>query len=163
MRLFARLQRLQLRRKGRAASRSENFMLRKAGHVQYGDAAGEGFLRQPHKPERLRSCEPIGPGRGAPVDLDFDVGEELRRILHLVDHDRRRVHLQEHGRVAPGKAALRQIVKGHVFAVFRHQPTQNGRLSNLPRAGDQYAGILPRKRDDLLLNVSFDIGHGGPP
>ena len=69
-------------------------------------SSGQGFLCQLHQAIRLRTGQPVGAGGSAVIYGDLDIRKQLRCILNLIDENRRRMQLQEHGRIGFGKPAL---------------------------------------------------------
>ena len=120
-------------------------MLGQAGHMQKGGPSRQGLLRKLHHPKRLRTGQPERSGGSAVINGNFNIGEELGRILHLVNEHRQIVHLQKEGGICLGQLALLHIIQRHIISLRRHQPAEHRRLSHLARAGDQDTGIFLRK------------------
>lgn len=135
------------------------FVLRKRCHVKYGDPASEGFLRKLHQSERLRAGQPESTGLCTVIYGDFDIGEQLRRILHLVNEYRQTVRLHEHRRVSPGKSALLEVVKGDILTVVSHKLLQYRGLADLSGSRYQYAGIFPGQGKYPALDITLDVIH----
>ena len=116
-----------------------------------------------HQPEHLGAGEPEVPLAVGAVHTHFDVRQQLRGILDLVDQHRRRIALHEQGGVLLGKIAHIRIVQRHILPVRPHQLLQQRGLSNLPGACHQqdreHLGQLPHGRlcgsCDIHVGASF--------
>lgn len=89
--------------------------------MQNGNTTCKGLLSRFHKLERLGDSEPIGTRCSTLVDLHFDVGEQFWCILHLVDHNRRRVNLQEHSGITFCKSTFLQIIQCYILSISVHK------------------------------------------
>ena len=100
------------------------------------------FLGQLHHPKGLGAGQPEGSRRGAVVNGNLDIREQLRSVLHLVDEKGQVVELQKQGGVLLGKPALLQVVQGNVIPVRGHQLPQHGGFAHLPGAGNEQTWVL---------------------
>lgn len=92
-------------------------MLGQAGHMQKGGPSRQGLLRKLHHPKRLRTGQPERSGGSAVINGNFNIGEELGRILHLVNEHRQIVHLQKEGGICLGQLALLHIIQRHIISL----------------------------------------------
>ena len=71
-----------------------------------------------------------------PVNEHFDLREQLRCFLNLIDEHGRRIILKECSALFPSACPDDNIIQSHIVEPFRHT-LQHGRLSHLSRTGDK--------------------------
>ena len=98
-------------------------------------------LRDPsHEREVLRSGEPPPPHCVGSISPGLEVGEQVRRVLNLVDNHRRRIGLQEEPGILQRQGAGGEVVQGYVGAfllLLRSEMAQHRRLAYLSGARQQ--------------------------
>ena len=80
------------------------------------DTASQGLARVPHEVEHPGTREPVSALRPVAVHPHLDMRQETRRILDLVDDDRRLEALQEELRLLKRESSLKGIVEGEVVS-----------------------------------------------
>ena len=96
------------------------------------------------------------------VDVNFDIGEQFRRVLDLVDQHRGLVQLQKQLGIVFRHVPLVQIVQRNVAApgVFLFcQPPQHRRFSGLPGTCQQNRRVEFADLKDSVFQMSADILH----
>jgi hypothetical protein len=93
--------------------------------------------------KRLGAGQPAGSRFAVPVDLQFDVGQKIGRVLDLVDEQGGGESLEKEGRVFPGKGKDHRIVERNIGPPFPAQVAKEGRLSDLSGPGDEQDRELP--------------------
>lgn len=100
------------------------------------------------------------------VDVNLDVGEQLRGVLDLVDEHRGLVKLNKQGGLVLRHIPLDEIVQRHIPATkvfLLRELSQHSRLSGLTRTGQKDRGISAAQRQYARFQVSADIVHKSPP
>lgn len=108
--------------------------------MQQSNPSGQRFLYAVHQFKYLRTGQPEITGGMVLVDMDFDIGEKLGRVLYLVDKHGGLVNLQKHFGVAFRHLPLGQIIQRDVFPpdiLLLGQLLQHGGLAHLPGTGQQ--------------------------
>lgn len=114
--------------------------------VQDGGAAREALRRALHEREALRACQDPLAGPPVSVDAGLQVGEELGRVLDLVEDPRRRVRGEEGARILERRGP-------DVGILQRGEPERGAelladqrRLARLAGSGDHHGGEVARAR-----------------
>ena len=100
------------------------------------------------------------------IDVDFDIGEQLRGVLYLVDQNRRLMKLQKKGGIVLCHIPLSEVIQSHILAAkvfLLRQLPQHGRFARLPGAGQQKRGVGAAKLQNAVFHMSADIFHKAPP
>jgi len=93
-----------------------------------------------HEVELLRAGEPEVTSSLPGVDRHLDEGRQLRRILDLVDQQRRGKPTQEQRRLVSGKGRHDGVVERDVVASVPREVTQETGLADLPGTGHEHHG-----------------------
>ena len=128
-------------RRERSGRHAFDLGIRQPEHLDNAHTAGERLGNLLHEVKRLRTCQPHRPHAVGGVYQLFDVRQELRGLLNLVDKDRGTIALQEQRRILFGRLENRCVVERHVctlhtvFCILIHKVLEHGRLAHLTRAG----------------------------
>lgn len=145
---------------------ADNLPLGHGRHVQQRHASGQRFLHAAHESEDLRAGHPEVAGVVMLVDVDFDIGEQLQGVLHLVDQHRWLVKLQKQGGIVLRHVPLGKVVQRHVLAadiLFFRQFPQHGRFACLPGTGQQDRRVGAAQLQNAAFHMSADVFHKAPP
>ena len=105
------------RQKGRGFRPPRFFGQGDALHFEYGDTARKGFGEIFHHCELLRTGQPDQSGLLTLVNQQFDIGEQLRYVLHFVQQYWQAQPFQKAAWIPGRRPALVNIVKGNVGAL----------------------------------------------
>ena len=133
-----------------ARCRPGPFLQRQPLQVEERGPAGKTFRQGAQHLPLLGAGEQELPGRGSgAVHVALDRGHHFRRVLDLVEDDRRRVVAQKEVRVLAGVFQVDARVEHHVIVAGK-QMLQQGGLADLPGAADHGHGKGLGQTDDAL-------------
>ena len=100
------------------------------------------------------------------VDMDLDISEEFRGVLHLIDEHGRPVKLKKQGRIVFCHVPLVEVIQRYIFSsdiLFLRKRAKHGGFSSLTRSGYQDCGVGFAQFKDAGFHVPADIFHNAPP
>ena len=131
---------------------------RKGQELQFRRAAGEGLRNRLLELRLVASREDEAPvARAVRVHADLDPGEQLRDALHLVDHKRFGMHLEERLRILRRERAQIRVLQIDVGVPGKQRSDQR-RLARLPWPEKRHDGILLRRLEDFCAKMPFQHG-----
>ncbi len=115
----------------------DGFGVRKSHQIENGNSSRKTFCDLSHHLELLRTSQPDSAARLRIVGEQFEIGENLWRILHLVDNNRKFVELEKKFRLLACQTALFGIVKRNIIATRFCKIFEKRGFPDLPRACNQ--------------------------
>ena len=91
------------------------------------------------------------------VHEELHGGEQLRRLLHLVDDNRQLVAAEEQQRVLGCLQERRGVLHGHVVVAVSQVMPEHRCLPDLPCTRDEHDLALSEHAVDGALHLAFDI------
>jgi len=123
------------------------------------DPACQAFCDVLHQIKSMRPCQPKVTVIAMLVYVHFNIRQQLRRHLDLIDQERRFIPLQKQPRFRHCQAAYVDIVHRHISPVAFCQPAQQSRLSYLTRPSNQKYLTTTAQFFNCRLQMAFDIHH----
>ena len=121
------------------------------------DPACQAFCDVLHQIKSMRPCQPKVTVIAMLVYVHFNIRQQLRRHLDLIDQERRFIPLQKQPRFRHCQAAYVDIVHRHISPVAFCQPAQQSRLSYLTRPRHQKYLTTTAQFFNCRLQMAFDI------
>ena len=111
---------------------------------QNGNPAGQRLRDALHQGKALGAGEDVAPFLlPVGVHVPLDVVEQLRSVLDLVQHHRRRILGEEKAGIVERQGAHVRLVQVHEPVCPGERVLQRGGLAGLPRSGEHQSGKLP--------------------
>ena len=130
--------------------------------MQKRDAPCKRLLYSLHQAEDLRARHPKVSGIVMLVDVNFDIGKKLRRVLNLVDQHGGLVYLQKERGVVLRHVARGEVVQRHIFAplvlLLRKRAKHRG-LARLTRTSQKNGRIRLRQLHNSIFHMTVDVIH----